>query len=137
MNDLPLITICELHVHCVTAEEGLGVQRELDVGRVRDGVTDQNQVRDSRLRLPIRTGLSEVLIHTHVSRAVQHLDKEQDQETGTALGQIGSVPVVTFHVADFTLTVRPLLVRVHFIRRKKLLSVFGSLAFLEPEITRQ
>lgn len=44
MNCLPLITICELHVHCVTAEEGLGVQRELDVGRVRDGVTDQNQV---------------------------------------------------------------------------------------------
>ncbi len=41
----------------------------------------------------------------------------------------------TFHVADLTLTVRPLLVRVHFIRRKKLRSVFGSLAFLEPEIT--
>lgn len=41
----------------------------------------------------------------------------------------------TFHVADLTLTVRPLLVRVHFIRRKKVRSVFGSLAFLEPEIT--
>lgn len=45
--------------------------------------------------------------------------------------------VRTFHVADLTLTVRPLLVRVHFIRRKKLLSVFGSLAFLEPEIKKQ
>lgn len=43
----PLITICEFHVHCVAAEEGLGVQRELNVGRVRDGVTDQNQVWDS------------------------------------------------------------------------------------------
>lgn len=42
---------------------------------------------------------------------------------------------LTFHVADLTLTVRPLLVRVHFIRRKKLRSVFVSLAFLEPEIT--
>ena len=45
--------------------------------------------------------------------------------------------LLTFHVADFTLTVRPLLVRVHFIRRKKLRSVFGSLAFLEPEMTAQ
>lgn len=44
-------------------------------------------------------------------------------------------PQPTFHVADLTLTVRPLLVRVHFIRRKKLRSVFGSLDFLEPEIT--
>lgn len=67
MNYLPLITICELHVHCMTAEEGLGVQRELNVGRVRDGVTDQNQVWDSRLLLPIGTRLSVVLINTHVS----------------------------------------------------------------------
>lgn len=44
-------------------------------------------------------------------------------------------PLPTFHVADLTLTVRPLLVSVHFIRRKKLRSVFGSLDFLEPEIT--
>lgn len=83
MNYLPLITICELHVHCVTAEEGLGVQRELNVGRVRNGVTDQNQVWDSRLLLPIGTRLSVVLIYAHMSRAVQHLDKEQDQTTGT------------------------------------------------------
>jgi hypothetical protein len=34
-------------------------------------------------------------------------------------------------VDDLTLTVRPLLVRVHFIRRKKLRSVFGPLDFLE------
>lgn len=67
MNDLPLITICELHVHCMTAEEGLGVQRELNVGGVRDGVTDQNQVWDRRLLLPIRTGLTVVLIYTHLS----------------------------------------------------------------------
>lgn len=31
----------------MAAEEGLGVQWELNVGRVRDGVTDQNQVWDS------------------------------------------------------------------------------------------
>lgn len=42
----------------------------------------------------------------------------------------------TFHVADLTLTVRPLLVSVHFIRRKKLRSGFGSFAFLEPKHTR-
>lgn len=64
---LPLITICELHVHCVATEEGLGVQRELNVGRVRDGVTDQNQVRDRRPLLSIRTLLSVALVHTDVS----------------------------------------------------------------------
>lgn len=41
---------------------------------------------------------------------------------------------LTFQVADLTLTVRPLLVSVHFIRMKKLRSVLGSLAFLDPEI---
>ncbi len=40
---------------------------------------------------------------------------------------------LTFHVADLILTVRPLLVRVHFIRRKKLRSVFCSLVFLDPK----
>lgn len=78
MDYSPLITICELHVHCVAAEEGLGVQRELNVGRVREGVTDQNQVWDSRL-LPIKTRLSVALVYTDMSVAVQHLDKNQDQ----------------------------------------------------------
>ena len=44
-----------------------------------------------------------------------------------------SRPGHTFQVADLTLTVRPLLVRVHFMRRKKVRSVLGSLVFLEPE----
>lgn len=51
----------------MSAEEGLGVQRELNVGRVRDGVADQNQVWDSRLLLSIRTRLSVILINTHMS----------------------------------------------------------------------
>lgn len=40
-------------------------------------------------------------------------------------------------MADFTLTVRPRLVSVHFIRRKKLRSVLGSLTFLEPDGTKR
>lgn len=40
---------------------------------------------------------------------------------------------LTFHVADLILTVRPLLVSVHFIRRKKLRSVFCSLVLLDTK----
>lgn len=45
----------------------------------------------------------------------------------------------TFHKADLMLTVRPLLVRVLFIRRKKFLSFGRSVAsfLLEPEATGQ
>lgn len=42
----PLVTVCELHVHCVAAEKCLAVQRDLDVGGVRNGVTDQHQIGD-------------------------------------------------------------------------------------------
>lgn len=38
---------------------------------------------------------------------------------------------LTFHVADFIFTVLPRLVRVHFIRRKKLRSVICSLPFFD------
>lgn len=63
---LPLITICELHVHRVAAEKGLGVQRGLDVGGMGNGVTDQDQVWDRRIFVAICL-LSVVVINTNVT----------------------------------------------------------------------
>lgn len=75
---------------------------------------------------------------THGHRHLNSVSKHSFYNKIGTLKNTSIVPLSrTFHVADLTLTVRPLLVRVHFIRRKKLLSVFGSLAFLEPEIKRQ
>lgn len=61
----------------MAAEEGLGVQGELDVGGVGDGVTDQNQVWDSWLLLPIGCLLSVALIYPDVTQAVEHLARQQ------------------------------------------------------------
>ena len=44
---------------------------------------------------------------------------------------------LTLHVADFRLTVRPLLVNVFFIRRKKLLPVDGLFLFAPVQTSRK
>lgn len=61
----------------MAAEEGLGVQGELNVGGVGDGVTDQNQVWDGWLPLPIGCLLSAALIYPDMTRAVEHLERQQ------------------------------------------------------------
>lgn len=58
----PLVTIRELHVHRVAAEKGLGVQRDLNVGGVWDGVTDQDQVGHRWLLVAIGSLLSVAVI---------------------------------------------------------------------------
>lgn len=51
----------------MAAEKGLGVQRDLNVGGVGDGVTDQNQVGNRWLPLPVGSLLSVALIYTDVT----------------------------------------------------------------------
>lgn len=60
----------------MAAQEGLAVQRYLDVGGVRDGLTDQHQVRDSRLLIATLVLPVLVLIHSNVSSALKHLRRE-------------------------------------------------------------
>lgn len=85
----PLITVCELHVHGVAAEEGLGVQRDFDVGGVGDWITDQNQVRHRRLLLSVTVLLSLDAVNVHVTRAVKHLETHNGKNT-VILGQQNS-----------------------------------------------
>ena len=73
-TNAPLVTIGELHVHCVAAEKCLGVQRDLDVGGVLNGVADQNQVGDWGLLVPVGSLLSAAVIHTDMTGAVEHLE---------------------------------------------------------------
>ena len=62
----------------MAAEKGLGVQRDLDVGGVLDGVTDQNQVGDGRLLVPVWSLLTVAFKYTDMTRAVEHLERRQD-----------------------------------------------------------
>ena len=59
----------------MAAEKGLGVQRDLNVGGVLDGVTDQNQVGDRWLLVPVGSLLSVAVINTDMTRAVEHLER--------------------------------------------------------------
>lgn len=59
----------------MAAKEGLGVQRDLDVGRVGDGVTDQDQIGDGWLLRAVGALLTAV--NTNVTRAMQHLREQQ------------------------------------------------------------
>lgn len=47
--DLPLVTVGELHVHAVSAEEGSAVHWRVDVGWVWDGFTHQDSTGEKRL----------------------------------------------------------------------------------------
>lgn len=51
----------------MAAEEGFGVQRDLNVGGVLDGVTDQNQVWNRWLLLPVGSLLSVAVIYTNMT----------------------------------------------------------------------
>ena len=75
----PLVAVGELHVQRVSAQEGLGVQGHLDVGGVRDGVTDQHQVGHRGPgggRLHLRGGFK----HAHMARALEHLWRKSGRE---------------------------------------------------------
>ncbi len=51
----------------MAAQKGLGVQRDLNVGGVLDGVTDQNQVGDRWLLLPVGSLLSVAFMYTDMT----------------------------------------------------------------------
>lgn len=71
----PLITVGELHVQAVAAEEGPPAQWGLQAARVGDGFTDEHQALQGGLQVgaPCWGSLCKGLVGPHVSRAVQHL----------------------------------------------------------------
>lgn len=75
MFPLPALAVCEAQVHAVAGEEGAGVQRELHAGRVRDRLTQQSHHSGCRGRRGAATQ------RTHVTRAVENLQKEKQRRT--------------------------------------------------------
>lgn len=73
----PLVTIGELHVQAVAAEEGPPAQRRLQAVRVGDGFTDEHQALQGGLQVgagaPSGGSLRRGLVGPHVSRTVQYL----------------------------------------------------------------
>lgn len=60
----------------MAAEEGLGVQRDLNVGGVRDWIADQNQVGHRWLLLPVGALFVRAVINAHETCAVKHLQED-------------------------------------------------------------
>lgn len=58
----------------MAAEKSLGVKRDLNVGGMLDGITDQNQVGGWGLLVPVGGLLGGVVMYTHMTRAVEHLE---------------------------------------------------------------
>lgn len=78
---LPLVAVGELHVHAVPAEEGPGVHRRVDVGRVRDGLTHQDSAGEGRLPEAAQPPRWAAVVHFQLSSAVQHLPIGDIQRT--------------------------------------------------------
>lgn len=67
---LPLVTVGELHVHAVSAQEGLAVHRRVDVGRVRDGFAHQDSAGERRLFEAAQPLRRAAVVHLQLSGAV-------------------------------------------------------------------
>lgn len=68
--DLPLVTVGELHVHAVSAEEGSAVHWRVDVGWVRDGFTHQDSTGERRLPEAAQPPRGTAVVHFYLSGAV-------------------------------------------------------------------
>lgn len=70
---LPLVTVGELHVHAVSTQEGLAVERRVDVGRVWDRFAHQDSAGEWGLFEAAQHSRRAAVVHFQVSGAVQHL----------------------------------------------------------------
>lgn len=119
---LPALAVCEAQVQAVAGQEGVGVQREVHAGGVRDGLAQQHHRPGGGAAA--RFGAK----HVHVTGAVENLPEQKEPGSGRR-SRLGWTAELTFHSADLMLTVRPLLVNVLFIRRKKLTSSGSFISF--------
>lgn len=75
-NCVPVITVSKLHVHAVAAQEGLAVERRVDVWGMRDGLAHHDHTGERRLFETAQHARRTAGTHLQMARAVQHL-KEQ------------------------------------------------------------
>lgn len=61
--NVPLVTVGELHVHTVSAEEGPAVHWRIDVGWVRDGFTHQDSTGERRLPEAAQSPRGTAVVH--------------------------------------------------------------------------
>lgn len=144
---LPLIAVDKLHVHTVSAHERLAVERCVHAGGVWDGCAQHSNAREGRFGKPTQDMRWAAVAHLQMPRAMQHLTDRAATLYITSLHFFqrinkyfydvcecsilcSNMCVLTFQLADLRLTVRPLLVTVHFILIKKSLPVLISLPFL-------
>lgn len=131
----------------MAGEEGVGVERKLHAGGVRDGLAKQDHDSGSSWGAQFTTKGTHVTcavenLHPHrwenICEIAAHAQRKADLDRNKCinyitisycaqgLSLINVLRCCTFHSADLMLTVRPLLVRVLFIRRKKLRSLGSS-----------
>lgn len=71
---LPVITVGELHVHAVAAQEGLAVKGDVHVGRVLDRLTHDDEAGQQRLLVATEAAVgSTAVVDFHLAGAVQDL----------------------------------------------------------------
>ena len=73
---LPLVAVGELHVHAVSAQEGLAVHRRVDVGRVWDGFTHQDSAGERGPFEGTQSSWRAAVVHLQLSGAMQHLEEK-------------------------------------------------------------
>lgn len=71
----PVVTVGELHVHAVAAQEGLAIQGDVHVGRVLDGFTHDDEAGEQGLLVATETIMrGAVVVDFHLASAVQDLE---------------------------------------------------------------
>ena len=86
LTNLPFVTVCELHIHAVSADKCPTVQRNLDVGWMRDGFTDQTETGQAGV-LPQASQLRRTGVWCqHVTRAFDDLQGKTQNKSNLLFG---------------------------------------------------
>lgn len=87
VNTSPVITVGELHVHAVAAQESLAVQGDVHVGWVLDWLTHDDEAGQQRLLVATEAAVrGAVAVDPHLTSAVQDLGtSDSSQESPRAL----------------------------------------------------
>lgn len=134
---LPLITVDKLHVHTVSAHERLAVERCVNIWGMWNRRAQHSDAGEGWLWKPTQDLRGTAAAHLEVPRAMQHLTDRPATPYFTKHMHICAawrcmicLCVLTFQLADLRLTLRPLLVTVHFILIKKSLPMLISFPLL-------
>lgn len=71
----PLVTVGELHVHAVSAQEGPAVNWRINVGRVWNGFAHQDSAGERRLFEATQPTRRAAVVHPYMPGAMQYLEE--------------------------------------------------------------